>query len=642
MVQNNSVLGLGIGPSIVTVQPPLGIRNGLGLSSTTPTVAAIIAAAGFVVANDLTCTYACLSSAYNPTTDAIVGPGVRRRRPQAFAGTSYNMDWMEVIRANILAAGTSERFDRWTAVNSLAVTADTTAAPNGEVIAQTLTDPGATLSSAQQTFAVANDSLVHTFSIYVLKTAGGTAPTFGVTLALTGGTGVTTNARINTDTGAQQYGSNVNTTVEASSAGTWWRVIVSITNNTTGNTTLTLDVYPAASAYGASVDAAAATGSAICTFACLIKGSSTETTAAPSSYVSCRNCLLQTQTLNTTWTKTRCTITSDSTANPIDGAVNADTINEDNTATNTHFIGQSFTKAAAAIQFTFSTYLKQSGRTWAFVQCSDTGITNGAGIYFDVANGVKGTAVVLGAGWTLDASTITAVGAWYRVTITVTTATSTTIRAEVYTATADLGAIIVTPLNAAALICWGNQLVYGAKPMDYWAVVGTSGRRERQDLATATSLALDTAHGSVFCIVMPYEWSGDDAFNTSQRIVACLSGPNDLSITKSGTPTWAFRRTNSGAVGEIATFTTAFVNGVASSVGGSWSSTGVFGYFNGAPGTPDGDVTPPYIAGTDLEIGGTSAAASAAQNFNGPVLVLYSTVALSPADFATLAGAVAP
>ncbi len=591
--------------------------------------------ASATVLNAATPTFTRTTSAYNPITDAIVGTGVRRQRAQVIGTTSYNADLIEVARTNLLAAGTSGRFDRWTANGTIIITADSAAAPDGEVIAQTLNDnDAAALASVSQTFTVANDSLSHVFTIYVLKTAGGTSPTFGVTLALTGGTGVTTNARINTDLGTQQYGSNANTSIELPANAAWYRIITKVTNNTTGNTTLNLNVYPAAAAYGASVDAVAATGSNIVAFADLNKA------GFATSFTSNRNCLLQTEVLNTTWTKTRCTITSDSTANPIDGATNADTIVEDNTAANTHFIGQSFTKAAASIQFTYATYIKQSGRTWALVQCSDTGITNGAGIYFDVANGVKGTAVTLGAGWTLDASSIAAVGSWYRCAITVTTANSTTIRPEIYTATGDLGAVIAVALNSAALIDWGNQLVYGATAQTYWANTTASGLRIADTLTSTTTLGTST--GTLVALLRPYGWTTNTAEQTGSTTLISSAGPgipSDVTIQPGASTAQNLGRTDAGGLRQI-TYTNSYANGVNQTSGMTYDATSVRGFLNGAESaTPNTTASLPFVAVTSVTVGWLNASA---RQCDGDVLALSWSTTLPPSSMQIFANGVVP
>ncbi len=580
--------------------------------------------------NAATPTYTCLTSAYNPATDAIAGPGVRRQRTQVIGTTNYSADLIEGIRTNLLPVGTSGRFDQWTAAAGATVTADTTAGPTGEVTAQTITDPGASLSSVEQTFTVANDGLVHVFSIYVLKTTGATAPTFGVTLALTGGTPVTTNARIDTDDGTQEYGSNANTYVETSSAGTWYRVVTKVTNNTSGNTTLTLDVYPAASAHNASVDNAAATGSAICTL------SSLEKAAFASSVISNRNVLLQTQTLNTSWTKTRITVTTDSTANPIDGATNADTIVEDGTAASTHVLSQSFTKSAAASQtFTFSTYILQSGRTWALVSCnSSVSSALGAGMYFDVANGAKGTAVTT-AGWTLTSSNITAVGSWYRCDITVVSDTNAAIIPQIYTATGDVLAIH-NGNSAAALICWGNQLVYGLKPQTYWANTTASGLRAVPLLLSTTTLS--TANGTAIAVMRPYGWSGDQDGSTNFTFYQSTS--NGVSMVRSGATTFNVSRLPASGSAQVTSIPWAPAHLVSSSTAFTYNAAAVTAFVNGAQtGTPDTTIATPFSAVSSVAVG--SAASSVLQIY-GWELNLYEDPVLPPSSQQIFANGVTP
>ncbi len=583
------------------------------------------------VLNTLTPTFARLTSAWDPANNAIVYPSTQRTRSQTVGTTSYTMTLLERIGTNGLAAGTSERFDRWTAANGLTVAAGTTAAPDGDVIAQTLTDPGASLSSAQQVLAITSSANTIPISIYVKKTSGGTAPTFGFTAALTGGTPVSVVARINTDTGAQQYGSNAFTTVVNASTD-YWRVILLLVDNASGNTTLTIDVYPAAAAYGASVDDATATGSAICTFAMKENASGASTTA--STYVSNRNVLSNSQTFGTTWGTTRASITSDSTANPITSAVDADTLVEDGTAANTHFTGQNFTKAASAIQMTFSVYIKQSGNTWAYVQCSDSAITNGAGIYFDVANGVKGTAVALGVGWTLDSSNITAVGSWYRCDITVTTSTATSIRSEVYSATADLLAIH-NGSSAAALILWGGQLVYGAVPMNYWANTTTVGQRVAETLLSTATFS--TTAATFILIGRPQNWS-----TTTQvyNLITSSTTAADLQIGRSSATDVLFTRVDGGGTqGPTITYT-GFASGANSTLGMTYDATAVTGYVNGVNSGSDTSLTPAYVAVPSVGVGYNAPVGSGA--FGGYVLGFYWTTVLPPSSMQIFANGVAP
>ena len=159
---------------------------------------------------------------------------------------------------------------------------------------------------------------------------------------------------------------------------------------------------------------------------------------------------------NAAWTKTRTTITADSTAGP-SGYVTADTINEDN-STNTHTVGQTLVKAASAITYTFSVYLKQSGRTWATVGIQSA--TNWAECYFDVGNGVVGSSNATGFTF-VSAEIKPAANGFYRCIITGTTDATTVLVPYITPASADNTNNIVG-LNAAALIAWGAQIEVGS------------------------------------------------------------------------------------------------------------------------------------------------------------------------------------
>jgi hypothetical protein len=155
----------------------------------------------------------------------------------------------------------SEQFDNaaWTAITTKVLTANTDAAPDGTLSADTITDNSAVAwLGAGQTVTVANDSATYAASVYVKKTSGGTAATFGMNINLTGGTPVSSNPRLNTDTGAT---AGSNTSVH--SVGNYWRLTSLITNNASGNTSLRVSIYPATAGYGSMSDSSAAQGSAV-------------------------------------------------------------------------------------------------------------------------------------------------------------------------------------------------------------------------------------------------------------------------------------------------------------------------------------------------------------------------------------------
>lgn len=158
----------------------------------------------------------------------------------------------------------SEAFDdaSWTAIVTKVVGANTNVAPDGTTTADTLTDNNAAqYLGIQKSRAIANDSASHAFSVYVLKTSGGTSSTFGLNFSLSGGTTVFQNARLNTDTGLAYTTGNP---VTVNDAGPYWRISAYLTNNSTGNTSAASNIYPATSNYGGGLsDVVTAQGSAV-------------------------------------------------------------------------------------------------------------------------------------------------------------------------------------------------------------------------------------------------------------------------------------------------------------------------------------------------------------------------------------------
>jgi hypothetical protein len=109
-----------------------------------------------------------------------------------------------------------------------------------------------------QSLAVPNDGTLYVLEFYVKKTTGGTSKTVGLNGNLLGGTQVTSLPRINTDTGAVLSG--VATVVDAGDA---WKVSSNLQNNTSGNVSLQVDLYPALNANNAGSNDSATVGSAL-------------------------------------------------------------------------------------------------------------------------------------------------------------------------------------------------------------------------------------------------------------------------------------------------------------------------------------------------------------------------------------------
>jgi len=174
---------------------------------------------------------------------------------------------------NLLGEPAAQDAATWLPLNSGTVTPNVAARPSGSsVTADQITDSSTSvLRGIEQRVGVADDAQTYTASIYVKATTGGTSKTFAFQLQFINGTTVTNSLRINTDTGAVLSGTG---TVESAGSGAWWRLIQTVSNNASGNTTARFQLYPAIAAHGLSATDPTQTGSAIVWGAQLQLGSS--------------------------------------------------------------------------------------------------------------------------------------------------------------------------------------------------------------------------------------------------------------------------------------------------------------------------------------------------------------------------------
>jgi hypothetical protein len=131
--------------------------------------------------------------------------------------------------------------------------------------AWTLTDSSTTVAAyLQQTVTVPNDNAYYEGHVSIQATTGGTSPTAHVLVLLGGGSAISVGININTDTG-QIYGSSSAGVqvlpVMGNGSISAWHLILPITNNYSGNTSLTLRMFPSIANYGSGVSTVTATGS---------------------------------------------------------------------------------------------------------------------------------------------------------------------------------------------------------------------------------------------------------------------------------------------------------------------------------------------------------------------------------------------
>lgn len=152
---------------------------------------------------------------------------------------------------------------------------------------------------------------------------------------------------------------------------------------------------------------------------------------------------------NAAWTKTNATITANSVAAP-DGATTADTITVNAASGN---VSQAATTTAGN-DLAVSVYAKPAGSNFLHMQVTDG--TNTVTVWFNLSTGAVGTTTAGGAtcAYSIAKMKRHALTGWYRCTLVVTTATSTSYTLKVSAAAADNAA----PANTNSIYVWGAQI----------------------------------------------------------------------------------------------------------------------------------------------------------------------------------------
>jgi hypothetical protein len=235
---------------------------------------------------------------------------------------------------------------------------------------------------------------------------------------------------------------------------------------------------------------------------------------------------------NASWAKTRVQpFGSGSVANAIaapDGTLTADKLVEDTTASNNHFIGQSYTSSSGT--YTFSCYIKAAERSQVFIGMTD-GVSALIGGTFTLTNGTTSTSP--GGSWTnVSVSIVPLSGGWYRCIVTATQGAGTAVTARIYLSSS--GNTTYTGDGTSGLYLWGAQLEASTTPGEYVKTTSSISGAPRfdHDPTTGESLGLLIEESRINLLLRSEEFNDAAWNNKVNGTVTSNAGtaPNGLTV----------------------------------------------------------------------------------------------------------------
>lgn len=194
---------------------------------------------------------------------------------------------------------------------------------------------------------------------------------------------------------------------------------------------------------------------------------------------------------NAAWTKSNASITADAATSPA-GTATADKLVED-TATSSHFVRQNAT-GVIGTSYTSTVFVKAAERTAAVVVHFDGAAF--CGVSINLSTGVLSSPPLdLGVTDALATATVQNCGnGWYRVSVTRTQVTGTTLQTRIVTQSGANGSY--TGNGTSGLYIWGAQLEAGAFPTSY-IPTGAATVTRNADVASMTGTNFSSWYNAV-------------------------------------------------------------------------------------------------------------------------------------------------
>jgi hypothetical protein len=547
------------------------------------------------VLND-TATIARGTSAWDQHENRIVGVNQRRRKPVTIGSKTYFADLSEIARTNLLAAGTSP----WG--GSTAGTPGT--APTG----WTDFDSGGSLASSASAvpgeYALAF-TVSGAFRRFISQTISVSASTRYIMSCVcrSNATGYRIDNLISW--GSEPAGATKNNYFINGA-------LVAASTVPAAGDRISLELIVAGTPGTASARFGNGTGSNS------LEQPQVEAGYFATTYISNRNLLSYSEEINdASWSKTRSSINPNSVANPIDGALTADTVIDTVDVNTQHYFSKAVSKAASSLTYTFSAYGRRKERDFV-LRVTDSGFTNGCRAFFNLSTGALLSSDAFGAGFAIvgtpsATSVIAPDGSqWYRCSITVTSDASAFIRAAIELIEAGIADDTYTGDGTSGGYVYGLQLQYGTVATDYWAVQGTVGQRGNENLVATDTTA--TA-GTWYVVLEPHGFTGDQDGSTNWNVLRANDATGPSRIARTSATLMTLFRDDAGGT-QSTTITPGVVSGVRSKIAMSWDAVSVRAHLNGVPaGTPDTTLTAPYTEPTTVTIGSAGGTAQHACSY---------------------------
>jgi hypothetical protein len=243
---------------------------------------------------------------------------------------------------------------------------------------------------------------------------------------------------------------------------------------------------------------------------------------------------------NAAWVNTNSFETTNAAVSP-DGATTADRLIPNNaTVFNASNISQTISKAASAITYTFSVFAKEDA--FDRIRLSPRDATNSANnvtVIYSLIDGSVVSAVAASGTFTNASSSVRAYSnGWYRVSVTFTTGTETSINNIIYA----YDSVASQGDGTSGIFIWGAQLEVGAFPTSYIPTVASSVNRAA-DSASMTGTNFSSwfnALEGTLAVNFIRNGSDDNDF-MSPASISDNTNNNTITFTHGSGPSFPFR-----------------------------------------------------------------------------------------------------